>query len=117
MSYNTPVIEIRETESFSLWLTALRDTQARARIAARVRRLAFGNPGDVRPVGEGVSELRIHFGPGYRVYYVQRGALLIVLLCGGDKSSKVGILKQPNGWRRRQNEHNKNQTVRSGGIS
>ncbi|HET8636662.1 MAG TPA: type II toxin-antitoxin system RelE/ParE family toxin [Acidobacteriaceae bacterium] len=73
---------------FSLWLRGLRDAQARARIAARVRRLAFGNPGDVRPVGEGISELRIHYGPGYRVYYVQRGAVLIVLLCGGDKSTQ-----------------------------
>jgi putative addiction module killer protein len=83
------VIEIRETEKFSLWLRGLRDTQAKARIAARVRRLAFGNPGDVRPVGEGISELRIPYGPGYRVYYVQRGALLIVLLCGGDKSTQT----------------------------
>lgn len=82
------MIEIRETEMFSLWLRGLRDAQARARIAARVRRLAFGNPGDVRPVGEGISELRIHYGPGYRVYYVQRGAVLIVLLCGGDKSTQ-----------------------------
>lgn len=88
MSYNIPVIEIRETETFSAWLRALRDSQARARIAARVRRLAFGNPGDVRPVGEGISELRIHHGPGYRVYYVQRGAALVVLLCGGDKSTQ-----------------------------
>lgn len=83
------MIEIRETETFSIWLHTLRDSQARARIAARVRRLAFGNPGDVRPVGEGISELRIHYGPGYRVYYVQRGAVLIVLLCGGDKSTQV----------------------------
>jgi putative addiction module killer protein len=82
------VIEIRETEAFSIWLRALRDSQARARIAARVRRLAFGNPGDVRPVGEGVSEMRIHYGPGYRVYYVQRGEVLVVLLCGGDKSTQ-----------------------------
>lgn len=82
------MIEIRETEMFSLWLRGLRDAQARARIAARVRRLAFGNPGDVRPVGEGISELRIHYGPGYRVYYVQRGEVLIVLLCGGDKSTQ-----------------------------
>ncbi|HTW44436.1 MAG TPA: type II toxin-antitoxin system RelE/ParE family toxin [Acidobacteriaceae bacterium] len=82
------MIEIRETETFSVWLRRLRDTQARARIAARVRRLAFGNPGDVRPVGEGISELRIHYGPGYRVYYVQRGAVLIVLLCGGHKSTQ-----------------------------
>jgi putative addiction module killer protein len=82
------VIEIRETETFSSWLTALRDDQARARIAVRIRRLAFGNPGDVKPVGEGVSELRIPHGPGYRVYFVPRGTLLIVLLCGGDKSSQ-----------------------------
>lgn len=82
------MIEIRETETFSSWLRALRDAQARARIAARVRRLAFGNPGDVRPVGEGVSELRIHYGPGYRVYYIQPGSVLIILLCGGDKSTQ-----------------------------
>jgi len=88
VGYNTFVVEIRETETFSDWLRALRDAQARARIAARVRRLAFGNPGDVRPIGEGVSELRIHYGPGYRVYYVQRGAVLIILLCGGDKSTQ-----------------------------
>lgn len=80
MGYNIPVLEIRETETFSSWLRALRDSQARARIAARVRRLAFGNPGDVRPVDEGISELRIHHGPGYRVYYVQRGEALILLL-------------------------------------
>jgi putative addiction module killer protein len=88
VGYNRPVIEIRETETFSDWLLALRDSQARARIAARVRRLAFGNPGDVKPVGEGISELRIHYGPGYRVYYVQRGAVLILLLCGGDKTTQ-----------------------------
>jgi putative addiction module killer protein len=82
------VIEIRETETFSSWLRGLRDAQARARIAARVRRLAFGNPGDVRPIGESISELRIHHGPGYRVYYVQRGTILIILLCGGDKSTQ-----------------------------
>jgi putative addiction module killer protein len=82
------VIEIRETELFSGWLRGLRDLQARARIAARIRRLAFGNPGDVRPVGEGVSELRLHYGPGYRVYFIQRGEVLIVLLCGGDKTTQ-----------------------------
>lgn len=81
------MIEIRETEVFSR-LRRLRDSQARARIAARVRRLAFGNPGDVKPVGEGVSDLRIHYGSGYRVYYIQRGTLLIILLCGGDKSTQ-----------------------------
>lgn len=88
MSYTIPVVEIRETETFSAWLRGLRDSQSRARIAARIRRLAFGNPGDVRPVGEGISELRIHHGAGYRVYYVQRGAALILLLCGGDKSTQ-----------------------------
>jgi len=82
------VIEIRETETFSSWLTALRDDRARAKIAVRIRRLAFGNPGDVKPVGEGISELRIHQDAGYRVYFVQRGEQLIVLLCGGDKSTQ-----------------------------
>jgi putative addiction module killer protein len=83
------MIEVRETETFSQWLSGLRDARAKAEVARRTRRLAFGNPGDVKPVGEGVSELRIHYGPGYRVYYVQRGSLLIVLLCGGDKSSQA----------------------------
>jgi putative addiction module killer protein len=82
------VIEIRETEIFSRWLRALRDAEAKARVAARIRRLAFGNFGDVKPVGPGISELRIHYGPGYRVYFVQRGAVLIVLLCGGDKKTQ-----------------------------
>jgi putative addiction module killer protein len=86
-------IEIRETEIFSAWLRALRDARARARIAARIQRLAFGNPGDVQPVGEGVSELRIHDGPGYRIYYVQRGTVLIVLLCGGDKATQNKDIK------------------------
>jgi len=67
----------------------LRDSEARARIAARVRRLAFGNAGDSKSVGEGVSEMRIHYGPGYRVYFVRRGDTLIVLLCGGDKNSQA----------------------------
>ncbi|QMV17885.1 type II toxin-antitoxin system RelE/ParE family toxin [Granulicella sp. 5B5] len=82
------MIEIRETETFAGWLSQLRDDRAKAKIAVRVRRLAFGNPGDIKPVGEGVSELRIPHGPGYRVYFIQRGSLLIVLLCGGDKSSQ-----------------------------
>lgn len=82
------MIEIQATETFSAWLNKLRDSRARAAIASRVRRLAFGNAGDVKPVGEGVSELRIHIGAGYRVYFVQRGKVLIVLLCGGDKSSQ-----------------------------
>jgi len=70
-------------------VSGLRDARAKAEVARRVRRLALGNPGDVKPVGEGVSELRIHYGPGYRVYHMQRGNLLVVLLCGGDKSTQA----------------------------
>jgi putative addiction module killer protein len=80
------VVEIRETEVFASWFRALRNPEARGRILARIRRLSLGNPGDVRPVGEGVSELRIHYGPGYRVYYARQGHVVYVLLCGGDKS-------------------------------
>jgi putative addiction module killer protein len=82
------MIEIRETEVFSDWIKALKDARARSKIAARVRRLALGNLGDVAPVGGGLSELRIHYGPGYRVYFVQRGNVLIVLVCGGTKGSQ-----------------------------
>ena len=82
------MIDIRETELFSAWLGRLRDQDAKARIASRIRRLAFGDPGDVAPIGRGLSELRIHHGPGYRVYFMQRGTELIVLLCGGDKSGQ-----------------------------
>jgi putative addiction module killer protein len=70
-------------------MAALRDHRARAKIAARIDRLALGNPGDVAPVGEGVSELRIHYGPGYRVYFITRSQTLVVLLCGGDKSTQT----------------------------
>ena len=82
------VIEIRQTETYAKWFAGIRDAQTRARINARIRRLSLGNPGDVKPVGEGVSELRIDFGPGYRVYYVQRGETVISLLAGGDKGSQ-----------------------------
>lgn len=82
------MIEIRQTNVFARWRAALRDERARARIDARVRRLSLGNPGDVKPVGKGVSEMRIDYGPGYRVYFVQRGAALIVLLAGGDKRTQ-----------------------------
>ena len=82
------MIEIRQTEVFATWFARLRDRQARARITARIRRLSLGNPGDVRPVGGGVSEMRVDYGPGYRVYFVQRGEVLVILLCGGDKRTQ-----------------------------
>mgnify|MGYP001187690932 CR=1 FL=1 len=83
-----PTIEVRQTERFARWFARLRDRPARARIQARIDRARFGNLGDVKPVGSGVSEMRIDVGPGYRLYFVQRGDRLIILLCGGDKRSQ-----------------------------
>ena len=80
--------EISQTDVYASWFDGLRDRRARARIDIRIRRLSLGNPGDVRPVGQGVSELRIDYGPGYRVYFVQRGVSLIILLAGGDKRTQ-----------------------------
>ncbi len=88
------VVEIIKSSSFDAWLSGLRDRRAVARIAARLDRLATGNAGDVKPVGDGVSEMRIDHGPGYRVYFMQRGEILIVLLCGGDKSSQDKDIEQ-----------------------
>ncbi|MBS0445054.1 MAG: type II toxin-antitoxin system RelE/ParE family toxin [Proteobacteria bacterium] len=82
------MIEVRQTAVYEAWFGRLRDRQAKARIDIRIRRLSLGNAGDAKPVGEGVSELRIDVGPGYRVYYVQRQTTLIVLLAGGDKSTQ-----------------------------
>ena len=82
------VIEIRQTDEYASWFGRLRDREARFRIIARVRRLSLGNLGDVKPVGEGVSELRITYGPGYRIYLKQRGTALVILLVGGDKSTQ-----------------------------
>jgi len=93
MGYNPSMIEIRKTEAYARWIDGLRDIRARARILARVERLATGNPGDAKPVGEGVSELRIHYGPGYRVYYTQRGRDLVILLAGGDKRTQARDIK------------------------
>jgi putative addiction module killer protein len=87
------MLQIRKTDVYAIWIDALRDLQGRARILVRIERLAAGNPGDVKPVGEGVSELRIDFGPGYRVYFTQRGREIVILLAGGDKSSQSTDIK------------------------
>lgn len=86
--------EVRRTEDFSRWIETLRDMRARAKILVRIDRLEMGNPGDVAPVGSGVSEMRIHHGPGYRIYFCQRGEALVILLCGGDKSSQASDISQ-----------------------
>ncbi|MBS1183040.1 MAG: toxin, RelE family protein [Proteobacteria bacterium] len=88
------MIEICQTERFEAWLVGLADRQARSRVLVRIDRLALGNPGDVKPVGQGVSELRIDYGPGYRVYFVRRGAQLIVLLAGGDKRTQAKDIEE-----------------------
>ncbi|WP_183730397.1 MULTISPECIES: type II toxin-antitoxin system RelE/ParE family toxin [unclassified Rhizobium] len=82
------MIEVRQTALFTKWLGELRDGNARMRIVTRIRRLELGNPGDVKPVGEGISEMRITYGPGYRIYFVRTGDTIVILLCGGDKSSQ-----------------------------
>ena len=83
------MVEVRKTEAFAKWIDGLRDVRGRAKVLARIERLAAGNVGDARPVGEGGSELRIDFGPGYRVYLKWRGASLVILLAGGDKGSQA----------------------------
>lgn len=87
------MIEIRKTDKFGKWIDGLRDIRARARILVRIERLSLGNPGDVRPVGEGVSEMRIDYGPGYRVYYNKTGPKVVVLLAGGDKRTQSKDIK------------------------
>ena len=88
------MFELRQTTRFATWLAGLRDERARARILKRLDRAGQGNLGDVAPVGGGVSEMRIFYGPGYRVYFVQRGSELIVLLCGGDKSTQSADIEE-----------------------
>lgn len=83
------MVQIRQTAIFANWFRSLRDQTLRARIMVRIDRLALGNPGDVAPVGEGVSELRVHVGPGYRIYFTRSGEEIVILLCGGDKSSQA----------------------------
>ena len=82
------IIEVRQTDHFSDWFARLRDREARARVTVRIRRLSLGNPGDVKPVGRGVSEMRIDYGPGYRLYFMRRGDTVVILLCGGDKRTQ-----------------------------
>lgn len=88
------MVELIKSATFERWLTGLRDVNAVARIQARLDRMAVGNPGDVKPVGAGISEMRIDYGPGYRVYFIQRGRLVVVLLAGGDKSTQALDIKQ-----------------------
>ncbi len=87
------MIQIRKTDLYAAWIDGLHDLRGRARILVRIERLAAGNPGDVKPVGEGVSELRIDVGPGYRVYFTNRGREVVILLAGGDKSSQATDIK------------------------
>ena len=93
-NYSLQMVELIRSATFDRWLSGLRDRRAVARIAARLDRLAMGHPGDAEPVGNGISELRVSYGPGYRVYYLQRGPVLVILLCGGDKSSQSRDIQQ-----------------------
>jgi putative addiction module killer protein len=88
------VIRVSQTATFARWFRDLRDPAVRARIMVRIDRLALGNPGDVEAVGDGVSELRIHHGPGYRVYFMRRGDEIVILLCGGDKSTQARDIRR-----------------------
>ena len=88
------MIEVRQAEAFADWLRRLRDANAVARIVGRIRRMQLGNPGDAKSVGRGVLEMRIDYGPGYRIYYVHRGSQIVILLCGGDKRTQQQDIKQ-----------------------
>ena len=88
------MVEVRQTEKFSGWLHRLRDANAVARIVGRIRRMEMGNPGDTRSVGQGILEMRVDYGPGFRIYYVHRGAHVVILLCGGDKRTQRRDIKR-----------------------
>lgn len=100
------MIEIKQTETFRKWRLQLKDDRARGLIASRLDRLSFGHTGDVEPVGQGVSEIRIHYGPGYRIYFHKRGNTIIVLLCGGDKSTQTKDIKTAKRLANEWNEQN-----------
>ena len=102
-------MEILKTPIFDQWLKNLRDSRARFRIHKRITRLAKGNPGDVKPIGEGCSELRVDYGPGYRVYYKDTGKEIILLLCGGDKSNQKADIANAKKLAREVDEDNENQ--------
>ena len=87
------MLELKQTETFRKWRIRLRDEKTRGLIASRLDRLAYGNAGDVKPVGQGISELRIDYGPGYRIYFQKRGGSIVLLLCGGDKSTQARDIK------------------------
>ena len=87
------MLELKQTEQFRRWRIRLKDERARALIASRLDRLAYGHAGDAAPVGEGISELRIHYGPGYRIYFHQQSNTVVILLCGGDKGSQAKDIK------------------------
>lgn len=88
------MVEVRQTQEFAAWLHRLRDANAVARIVARIRRMEIGNPGDAKSVGQGIIEMRVDYGPGYRIYYVNRGAQIVILLCGGAKRTQQQDIKR-----------------------
>ena len=98
------MLSIRQTTIYEAWFAGLRDERARARIDVRIKRLALGNAGDVKPVGEGVSELRIDYGPGYRVYFAQRGSEIVLLLCGGDKRTQDRDIREAQSLNRQEKQ-------------
>lgn len=107
------MVEVLTTDDFDRWLRKLKDRQARLRILERIDRLTHGNPGDVKPVGRGVSELRLTYGPGYRIYYLHEGDRLILLLCGGDKSTQQADIERAHHladeWRSEEDDHDEEQ--------
>lgn len=89
MNYGSHMLEVRQTTVFTKWLAGLRDARAHQRVVARIRRIELGNAGDAKSVGDGVSEMRVDYGPGYRLYFVRMGSTVVMLLCGGDKSTQA----------------------------